>query len=78
MNNHLVDVKGVIKKFGGRAQLWRLLSKAGVEMSPRTIDNWMNRGQIPLDRFTELVLLARLQGFNLIINDWLNPLRNIR
>jgi hypothetical protein len=74
MKQPLVDVKSVVGRFGGRAQLWRSLTAAGIEISPRTIDNWVDRGQIPIDRFTELVLLARLQGWKLIINDYLNPL----
>lgn len=74
--NALVDVKGVISLFGGRAALWRALYTAGIRISPRTIDNWMDRGKIPIERFTELVLLARKLKFQLIINDFLIPLRD--
>jgi hypothetical protein len=72
--NHVMDVKGLVRRFGGRAFLFRLLSKEyGIQ--PRTIDNWCSRGSIPWPWIIRLVEAANLQGWKLVINDWIPALK---
>ena len=63
------DVTGVIKKFGGRAQLYRKLCLAKIQISHRTIDNWIYHGIIPMNRFMQLMALAKDEGFKLKLDD---------
>jgi len=69
MTNIHMDVRGVIKKFGGRAQLYRKLCVAKVELSHRTIDNWIQSGIIPMHRFLQLMALAKNEGFTLNLKE---------
>lgn len=69
MTNLHMDVRGVIKKFGGRAQLYRKLCVAKINLSHRTIDNWINHGIIPMHRFLQLVALATNEGFKLNLSE---------
>jgi hypothetical protein len=63
------DVTGVIRKFGGRAQLYRKLCLAKIQISHRTIDNWIYHGIIPMNRFMQLMALAKDEGFKLKLDD---------
>lgn len=69
MTNLQMDVRGVVKKFGGRAQLYRKLCVAKVELSHRTIDNWIQSGVIPMHRFLQLMALAKDEGFTLNLRE---------
>lgn len=69
MTNLQMDVRGVVKKFGGRAQLYRKLCVAKVELSHRTIDNWICAGIIPMHRFLQLMALAKDEGFTLNLRE---------
>jgi len=69
MTNIHMDVRGVVKKFGGRAQLYRKLCVAKVELSHRTIDNWIQSGIIPMHRFLQLMALAKDEGFTLNLRE---------
>lgn len=64
-----MDVRGVIKVFGGRAQLYRKLCVAKITLSHRTIDNWIQHGIIPMHRFLQLMALAKDEGFKLNLSD---------
>lgn len=57
-----LDAKGVIRHFGGRIQLWRLLEKSGISLSIKTIEAWASRNSIPVSRLVELVTLAEKIG----------------
>jgi len=79
MKTPTFDVKGVIKKFGGRAQLYRKLCLAKIQISPRTLDNWVVSGIIPLHRLLQLVAIAKEDGTTLKIDDYIKndkPSRN--
>jgi hypothetical protein len=65
MNETELDVRGVVAKFGGRAQLFRKLCLAGIDISYRTIDNWLYHGIIPMQRYLQLIDLARANGIKL-------------
>ena len=69
MKNLQMDVRGVVRKFGGRAQLYRKLCVAKVELSHRTIDNWIHHGIIPMQRFLQLMALAKNEGFTLNLRE---------
>jgi len=72
MTKTAMDVRGVIKLFGGRAQLYRKLCGAKVEISHRTLDNWIYHGVIPMHRFLQLVDLAKADGLKLKLEDHLS------
>jgi hypothetical protein len=67
-----MNVRGVIKLFGGRAQLYRRLCEAKIEISHRTLDNWIYHGVIPMHRFLQLVDLATASGLKLKLEDHLS------
>ena len=71
MTKTAMDVRGIIKIFGGRAQLYRKLCGAKVEISHRTLDNWIYHGVIPMHRFLQLVDLAKADGLKLKLEDHL-------
>ena len=71
MTKTAMDVRGIIKIFGGRAQLYRKLCAAKVEISHRTLDNWIYHGVIPMHRFLQLVDLAKADGLTLNLEDHL-------
>jgi len=71
MTKTAIDVRGIIKIFGGRAQLYRKLCGAKVEISHRTLDNWIYHGVIPMHRFLQLVDLAKADGLKLKLEDHL-------
>lgn len=64
-----MDVTGVVKKFGGRAMLYRKLCVAKIQISHRTIDNWIYQGIIPMQRFMQLIALAKVEGIKLKLED---------
>jgi hypothetical protein len=72
MTKTAMDVRGVIKLFGGRAQLYRKLCAAKIEISHRTLDNWIYKGMIPMHRFLQLVDLAKADGLKLKLEDHLS------
>ena len=76
MNETVLDVRGVIAKFGGRAQLYRKLCLAGVEISYRTIDNWLYHGIIPMNRYLQLIDLAKAEGIELQLETKTNEPQN--
>ena len=76
MNETVLDVRGVIAKFGGRAQLYRKLCLAGVEISYRTIDNWLYHGIIPMNRYLQLIDLAKAEGIELKLETKTNEQQN--
>jgi hypothetical protein len=71
MKQPTLDVPGVIRKFGGRAQLYRKLSLAKIQLSPRTLDNWVYHEIIPMHRFLQLIALAKQEGFKLNLNEYI-------
>ena len=76
MNETVLDVRGVIAKFGGRAQLYRKLCLAGIEISYRTIDNWLYHGIIPMNRYLQLIDLAKAEGIELQLETKTNEPQN--
>ena len=45
-----LDAKRIVKRFGGRIELWRRLSANGQHISVKTIEKWMERNSIPSAR----------------------------
>jgi len=66
-----MDVTGVVRKFGGRAMLYRKLCLAKIQISHRTIDNWIYHGLIPMQRFIQLIALAKVEGIKLKLEDYI-------
>lgn len=66
-----MDVTGLVRKFGGRAQLYRKLCLAKIQISHRTLDNWIYHGIIPMHRFMQLIALAENEGFKLKLEDYI-------
>ena len=67
-----IDVKRLVKALGGRAQLFRKLKAEGCSLSHRTIDNWVDRNSIPLKRFVLMSDIAKSEGWDLKITDFIN------
>jgi hypothetical protein len=74
MSEARIDTKRLIKSFGGRAMLWRKMRDHGLSVSPRTVDNWADRGNLPLMRFMDLVQIAKKEGREIQLQEYLlNP-----
>lgn len=71
MSELIIDVKRLVKALGGRAQLFRKLKAEGIVLSHRTIDNWVDRGSIPLKRFVALAAIASSEGWELKISEYI-------
>jgi len=71
MKTPTLDVTSVVKFLGGRIELYRKLTAARVELSHRTIDNWIYHRSIPMNRFIELVTVAKANGLKLQLEDHL-------
>jgi hypothetical protein len=71
MKTPTLNVAGVVQFFGGRGELYKKLSAAGIELSHRTIDNWLYHRLIPMGRFLELIAVAKANKLNLKIDDHL-------
>jgi hypothetical protein len=71
MKTPTLNVSSVVQFFGGRGELYKKLSAAQIELSHRTIDNWLYHRTIPMNRFLELVAVAKTNGLKLKIEDHL-------
>lgn len=71
MSEPNIDIKRLVKAMGGRAQLFRKLKAKGDALSHRTIDNWVDRGSIPLKRFISLAEIAKAEGWELKLTDFI-------
>jgi hypothetical protein len=71
MKTPQLSVSSVVQFFGGRGELYRKLSAAGIKLSHRTIDNWLYHRIIPMNRFLELIAIAKANGLKLKIEDHL-------
>ena len=69
MKTPTLDVTSVVKFLGGRGELYKKLSAARVELSHRTIDNWLYHRIIPMNRFLELMAVAKANGLKLKMED---------
>lgn len=66
-----IDVRSVVRKFGGRAALHFALKKRGVLIPVRTIDAWIRNDSIPMDHFLQLWFMAKAQEWSLKLNDFI-------
>jgi len=71
MKTPTLNVSSVVQFFGGRGELYKKLSAAQIELSHRTIDNWIYHRNIPMDRFLQLIAVAKANKLNLNIEDHL-------
>jgi hypothetical protein len=71
MKTPSINVQSVVQFFGGRGELYKKLSAAGVELSHRTIDNWLYHRLIPMSRFLELIAVAKSNGLKFKLEDHL-------
>jgi hypothetical protein len=71
MKTPTLDVTSVVKFLGGRGELYRKLTAARVELSHRTIDNCIHHRSIPMNRFIELVAVAKANGLKLKLEEHL-------
>lgn len=60
-----IDIRKVIKDFGGVAALRRKLDARGVEVSRKAIEKWRERNRLPLETFLLLEEMAKEAGFEL-------------
>lgn len=54
-----LDAKRIVKRFGGRIELWRRLAAHGHHISVKTIEKWVERNSIPSSRLLVLIDLAK-------------------
>jgi DNA-binding transcriptional regulator YiaG len=65
-----LDVKAVIRRFGGRTELWRRLTAMNHSISVKTIEKWTERSSIPSSQLLVLMALAKKEGKPLVIADY--------
>jgi len=66
-----IDAKTIVKRFGGRMELYRRLSAIGHPISVKTIEKWMERDSIPTKRLIVLMRLANKEGRNLNLHEYI-------
>ena len=71
MKTPTLNVSSVVQFLGGRGELYKKLSAAQIELSHRTIDNWLYHRLIPMNRFLELMAVAKANKLNLKLEDHL-------
>jgi len=70
-----LDVKAIIKRFGGRTELWRRLNTTmRHSISVKTIEKWTERTSIPSSQLLILMELAKREGKPLIISEYVRTL----
>lgn len=65
-----LDAKRIVKRFGGRIELWRRLSANGQHISVKTIEKWMERNSIPSARLLILMDLAKKEKLPLDLDEY--------
>lgn len=66
-----LDVKSLVKRFGGTAELVRRLNAKGWEATEHMIWKWYGRGSVPGEWQLRLAQLAEAEGRPLNIMDYL-------
>jgi hypothetical protein len=66
-----IDAKTIVKRFGGRMELYRRLTAMGHDISVKTIEKWMERDSIPTKRLIVLMKLAKKEGRTLNLQDFI-------
>ncbi len=66
--NPRLDAKKIVKRFGGRTELWRRLNAMGHHISVKTIEKWMERDSIPSNRLLVLMDLAKKEKSPLVLD----------
>lgn len=70
-----LDVKAIIKRFGGRTELWRRLNtNMRHSISVKTIEKWTERTSIPSSQLLILMELAKREGKPLVISEYVRTL----
>jgi hypothetical protein len=70
-----LDVKAIIKRFGGRTELWRRLNTTmRHSISVKTIEKWTERTSIPSSQLLILMELAKREGKPLVISEYVRTL----
>lgn len=72
MKTPTLNVQSVVRFFGGRGELYKKFCKAGIELSHRTIDNWLYHGTIPMSRFLQLIAVAKQSKLKFNVDDHLD------
>jgi hypothetical protein len=62
MSDLNIDPKKTLAVLGGRAATWRRLEKAGFNLGIKTIEKWVERGNIPTNRIAQICICAREDG----------------
>lgn len=65
-----LDAKRIVKRFGGRIELWRRLAAHGHPISVKTIEKWTQRNSIPSHRLLVLMDLAKSEKSPINIEDF--------
>jgi hypothetical protein len=64
-----IDPQKTLAVLGGRAATWRRLEKAGFSLGIKTIEKWVERGNIPTNRIAQIAICAREDGRPINIYD---------
>lgn len=62
MSDLNIDPKKTLAVLGGRAATWRRLEKAGFQLGLKTIEKWVERGNIPTNRIAQIAICAKEDG----------------
>jgi len=65
-----IDVKAVVRFFGGQAELSRRLVANNTPVNLKTIEQWVTRQSIPMSGVLKLIQLAKSEGRIFEITDF--------
>lgn len=66
-----LDCASIISHFGGTTQLYRLLTTHGTAITPKAIEKWRSRNNIPTNQLISLAQIAKERGMRFDIYDFI-------
>lgn len=71
MNREWLDVRGLIRAFGGPANLHRRLLIRGNDLSKKAVEKWSERKAIPHYWLGQMIAMAREDGHTLDLTQFM-------
>lgn len=75
MSGYQFDLKSFVSDLGGPTACWRALTDMGIAIQPRTVNKWLERGNIDVLYVVNLLAHRALHEGPVDINRYITPAR---
>lgn len=75
MRGYQFDLKAFVRDMGGPTACWRALAEMGLDLQPRTVNKWLERGNIDVIYVVNLMAHRALNEGPVDINRYITPAR---